>query len=212
MEDKTVIGDLKLGALHWTPRGNLACTFVHNKQFSMAEARKRTHHIWTYLRPTLGLPITCPEINVDNRGSWHNVVITVSHITAPSNPPLIFSWTVTQTYTLSYALSTVKRCRFDFSRPHRPNVWASPWELLAIHKALHASQPTRASHISGKLIHHEFNADKNVCVHAFADVVSNPSPPQPSCRRVPQSESMPDADDYHFESNFCFNCIGLLLI
>jgi hypothetical protein len=60
MEDKAVVGDLKLATLH----GNLACTFIHNKQFSMAEARKRTHHIWTYLRPVLGLPKNCPKINM----------------------------------------------------------------------------------------------------------------------------------------------------
>ncbi|KAF8146612.1 hypothetical protein K438DRAFT_1990405 [Mycena galopus ATCC 62051] len=87
MEDRTVIGDLGLASLHWTPRRNLACTFLHNEQFNIAEARKRTRYIWTYLRSALGLPETCPEIIVDDGGSWYNVIIH----SVPVPPPEVYN-------------------------------------------------------------------------------------------------------------------------
>jgi hypothetical protein len=55
----------------------------------MAEARKRTPHIWTYLRSALGLPETCPEIIVDDGGSWYNVVIH----SVPVPPPIVVNGT-----------------------------------------------------------------------------------------------------------------------
>ncbi|KAF8176877.1 hypothetical protein K438DRAFT_1846298 [Mycena galopus ATCC 62051] len=92
IEVKTILDDLKLASIHWTPRGNLTFAFVRNEQFSMAEVRKRILHIWNYLRPALELSEDCPPVTIDYGGSWHNIVIhsvPVPHATLNDGTPII---------------------------------------------------------------------------------------------------------------------------
>jgi hypothetical protein len=71
---KSVIGDLQLAGIRWTPRGNRTFTFLHDKKFTAEEARKWAPGIWNLIRPLLKQPKHhCPR--VDSGGSWHNVVI-----------------------------------------------------------------------------------------------------------------------------------------
>jgi hypothetical protein len=71
----SVIGDLRLAGIHWTPKGNLTFTFTHDKKFTAEKALKLAPAIWQFLRPHLRFPkhLACPR--VDPGGSWHNLVI-----------------------------------------------------------------------------------------------------------------------------------------
>ncbi|KAJ7323580.1 hypothetical protein DFH08DRAFT_1029145 [Mycena albidolilacea] len=72
---KSIIGDLQLAGIRWTPRGNLTFAFLHGEKFTAEEARKQAPAIWNLIRPLLKQrkPSHCPR--VDGGDSWHNVVI-----------------------------------------------------------------------------------------------------------------------------------------
>ncbi|KAJ7340009.1 hypothetical protein DFH08DRAFT_875920 [Mycena albidolilacea] len=72
---KSVIGNLQLAGIRWTPRGNLTFAFLHDEKFTAEEARKQAPAIWNLIRPLLKQrkPSHCPR--VDGGNSWHNVVI-----------------------------------------------------------------------------------------------------------------------------------------